>query len=383
MTDKAVSALTSLTGANTATGDLLYIVDISEAAAADRSKKITVGDIFVAIPNGTNSAPSIAFASDPDTGIFRVGANSLGFAVGGTHAATIDSSGRVGVGTPTPSYKLETSGTQNNNDIVITNTTISSSLRLQMIDANGAMFTTGSYPLLLGTANTERGRVTSGGYFKASDTGAYLNAAGAYYEFINSADETALFARATNASYTGTVFIPRASRNTTNNSWYFIGCYHEGASGFKMLVADSGNVTNVNNSYGAISDQKLKQDIVDAGSQWGDIKGLRVRKFRYKADPAGPLQLGLVAQEAEVVSPGLIEEHPDYEEVEIPAVGEDGQPLLNEDGSQQMTKESRLTGTSTKAVKYSVLYMKAVKALQEAMTRIEQLEAKVAALEAK
>ncbi len=46
MTDKAVSALTSLTGANTATGDLLYIVDISEAAAADRSKKITIAELL-------------------------------------------------------------------------------------------------------------------------------------------------------------------------------------------------------------------------------------------------------------------------------------------------------------------------------------------------
>jgi len=34
-----------------------------------------------------------------------------------------------------------------------------------------------------------------------------------------------------------------------------------------------------------------------------------------------------------------------------------------------------------KAIKYSVLYMKAIKALQEAMERIETLEAKVKALE--
>jgi hypothetical protein len=38
-------------------------------------------------------------------------------------------------------------------------------------------------------------------------------------------------------------------------------------------------------------------------------------------------------------------------------------------------------GTTTKGVKYSVLYMKAVKALQEAMDRIETLETKVATLE--
>jgi hypothetical protein len=41
------------------------------------------------------------------------------------------------------------------------------------------------------------------------------------------------------------------------------------------------------------------------------------------------------------------------------------------------------TGTVTKSVKYSILYMKAVKALQEAMARIETLETKVTALESK
>ena len=42
---------------------------------------------------------------------------------------------------------------------------------------------------------------------------------------------------------------------------------------------------------------------------------------------------------------------------------------------------STLKVDTTKSVKYSVLYMKAVKALQEAMARIETLETKVAALE--
>ena len=40
-------------------------------------------------------------------------------------------------------------------------------------------------------------------------------------------------------------------------------------------------------------------------------------------------------------------------------------------------------GTTTKSVRYSILYMKAIKALQEAITKIETLETKVAALEAK
>ena len=124
-----------------------------------------------------------------------------------------------------------------------------------------------------------------------------------------------------------------------------------------FYVATNGNVKNANNSYGSISDIKLKENIVDAGSQWDDIKNIKVRNFNFKSHPSEKL-LGVVAQEVETVSAGLVEETPDKD---ITKLGDEG--------------------TTTKSVKYSVLYMKAVKALQEAMARIETLETKVAALE--
>ena len=56
--------------------------------------------------------------------------------------------------------------------------------------------------------------------------------------------------------------------------------------------------------------------------------------------------------------------------------------LVSDHGDiNEETRES--LGTTTKSVKYSILYMKAIKALQEAMTRIETLEAKVQTLENK
>jgi len=127
-----------------------------------------------------------------------------------------------------------------------------------------------------------------------------------------------------------------------------------GTASFRVWT--NGNVVNTNNSYGAISDIKLKENIADAGSQWDDIKALQVRKYNFKEGQTHT-QIGLVAQEVEQVSPGLVYESPDRDE--------DGNDL----------------GTVTKSVNYSVLYMKAVKALQEAMERIETLEAKVAAVE--
>ncbi len=123
-----------------------------------------------------------------------------------------------------------------------------------------------------------------------------------------------------------------------------------------FIVYTNGNVVNTNNSYGAISDIKLKENIVDAKSQWDDIKALQVRNYNFKEGQTHT-QIGLVAQEVELVSPGLVTESPDRDE------------------------EGNDLGTVTKSVNYSVLYMKAVKALQEAMERIETLEAKVAALE--
>ena len=133
--------------------------------------------------------------------------------------------------------------------------------------------------------------------------------------------------------------------------------YGAGASSKIFYVENNGDVKNSNNSYGAVSDQKLKQDIEDAASQWQDIKSLRVRKFRFKTNPDEILQIGLIAQEVEQICPGLI-----------------GNSLDRDENGKE-------TGEVTKSVKYSVLYMKAVKALQEAMERIETLEAKVAALE--
>ena len=143
---------------------------------------------------------------------------------------------------------------------------------------------------------------------------------------------------------------------SAGTSKYNIRGHHSGTAGstgsgtISFTVWSNGNVENTNNSYGQISDETLKQDIVDASSQWNDIKNITVRKFRFKNNPTGELQIGVVAQEVEKVSAGLV-----YETGEV--------------------------GEEVKAVKYSVLYMKAIKALQEAITKIEVLETKVAALE--
>ena len=122
------------------------------------------------------------------------------------------------------------------------------------------------------------------------------------------------------------------------------------ANSTKTIISGNGNITNANNSYGSVSDITLKENIVDANSQWDDIKNIKVRNFNFKESTGNheKTMIGVVAQEVETVSPKLV--------------------YTNDDGYKE--------------VSYSVLYMKAIKALQEAMEKIEVLETKVAALEA-
>jgi hypothetical protein len=51
--------------------------------------------------NGTAAAPTHTFYSDTDTGMYRSGANALGFSTGGSNAMSIDSSQRVLINTST------------------------------------------------------------------------------------------------------------------------------------------------------------------------------------------------------------------------------------------------------------------------------------------
>jgi len=162
-------------------------------------------------------------------------------------------------------------------------------------------------------------------------------------------DNTVIFAKSKTTNYNDYLFYGENNASSTTSG-----------GTVQIQIQNDGDIKNTDNSYGAISDVKLKENIVDASSQWDDIKALRVRNYNFKKETGYNThkQLGLIAQEIESICPGLVDESPDR--------GNDGDDL----------------GTVTKSINYSVLYMKAVKALQEAIAKIETLETKVAALEA-
>jgi len=133
------------------------------------------------------------------------------------------------------------------------------------------------------------------------------------------------------------------ARDATASQYIYRGFGNAG----NFNIQGDGDATNTNNRYTGISDRKLKENEKPANSQWEDIKALQIKNYNFKEYP-NRKHIGVIAQD------------------------------LEESGMSSLVKEDE---DGIKSVAYSILYIKAMKALQEAMTRIETLEAKVTALE--
>jgi len=91
MANRKITAMTALTAP--AESDVLPIVDVSEAAATDKNKKITVQELFKGAPSGTESAPGIAFESDDGNGIYLAGTDNVAISTGGSQRISVTNTG--------------------------------------------------------------------------------------------------------------------------------------------------------------------------------------------------------------------------------------------------------------------------------------------------
>ena len=217
-----------------------------------------------------------------------------------------------------------------------------------------------NHSLTFGVNNTEKMRLNLHGFLKCmGDMTSHMSADGNNYHEMQADNPHTQILNMKHGSSNG-YGIMMQFNHAKSTHWAFR-VYSFASGTTHMFIRTDGDCENTNNSYGQISDVKLKENIVDANSQWDDIKALKVRNFNFKSSTGLPThkQLGLVAQEAETVCPGIVKTQPD--------LGPENEDL----------------GTTTKSIKYSVLYMKAIKALQEAQERIEKLEQDNIALRAR
>ena len=298
-----------------------------------------------------------------------------------TQAMTLDASGNLAVGISS-GYRTAASY----NAFALNGTTGSlidlyaNSTRVGGIAATSGQVTVSSItsiPLVFSTADTERARIDSSGRL-----------------IVGGSNINGRIQSITPASYTESSFRADSATAASTNWNHFYGTSSSNSVA-NIIIYGNGNIVNANNSYGSLSDVKIKENIVDATPKLADLMQVKVRSYNLKSDPLHK-QLGVIAQELETVFPGLVDESPDYEqqiktrEVEVPAVAEvrDNEGNIITQAVEATTQTEKYTeqvalGTVTKSVKYSVFVPMLIKALQEQQALITTLTDRITALEAR
>jgi hypothetical protein len=270
---------------------------------------------------------------------------TAGNAISFTQAMTLDASGGLGIGTTSitsgAGYKfLQVNGTTSGIIEILCNGTRVGGMYCDPTGSSG----NGDFII----RNIQPGAVT---FSTNSAEAARINSSG---QLCVGATVTAASAKVGITTTSTSVALGMYTTGTGGTSGYIIRSGDD--SLFRFQVFTNGDVQNTNNSYGAISDAKLKENIVDASPKLADLMQVKVRNYNLKADP-NQKQIGVIAQELEAVFPSMINE------------------------SQDTDKEGNDLGTTSKSVKYSVFVPMLIKAIQEQQALITTLTARITALE--
>ena len=145
----------------------------------------------------------------------------------------------------------------------------------------------------------------------------------------------------TGATYTKSCVVASMTATGGTGSYFFYG--QQSTSTVALKIFSNGNIQNTNNSYGAISDARLKENIIDATPKLADLMKVKVRNYNLKGE--SNKQLGVISQELEEIFPNMIEESTNLGE-----------------------------NVKIKGVKYSVFVPMLIKAVQEQQEQINELK---------
>ena len=123
------------------------------------------------------------------------------------------------------------------------------------------------------------------------------------------------------------------------------------STALRAEIRSNGGVANFQANDANLSDERMKKDITALGSMWDKLKALEIVSFKYNDQTHDNDNIGVIAQQVESVAPEFVDNSG------FGDTPEDGVPL--------------------KTIFTTDLYHAAIKALQEAMARIETLEAEV------
>ena len=308
-------------------------VGIGTSSLGNGRLTVSGGRIAVIGSAASNAAELYISNTDASGGAWRVG-DAIGVSAGtfviyGGSAASvklaIDSSGNVGIGTSSPTYKVDVAGSVNSNTSVNVNntgttanilfassgqtgTTVRSNtvariqstaagrdVNLQFSDnvSNAAEVGMLSGALYFATAGTERMRIDSSGNLLVGTTTASSSLTNGF-----------------NAVQTGTATYISVGHLTgsVSGSWYASFAYNGTQIG---TISQSGTTAVL---YNVTSDQRLKENIQDSESSSSLIDALQVRQFDWKTDNTHQ-RYGFIAQELVTVAPEAVHQPVNEEEM--------------------------------------------------------------------
>ena len=207
-----------------------------------------------------------------------------------------------------------------------------------------------------GSSSVERLRITSGGMLNVGTATAPSGGSG--HEIIwQGASRFNLRNTDTAGGNLYGLLIEYSNATANSNTNEFIYCQELAALRFQ--VRSNGGIANYQANNVNLSDINTKKDITPAADTWDCIKGWEIVNYRYKEQPDdADLNLGVIAQQ---VAESCLEVITIFQQAK-------------EATEDKPAQEERL------GVKEQQMYWMAIKALQEAMERIEALEADVALL---
>jgi len=312
--------------------DVIEILVYDVFAIADHVKKS--GDTMTgALTNIDVNGTELILDADGDTSITADTDDQIDFKTGGSDRLTVNSSGNVGIGNTSPPELL-----------TIGSTSLSAS-RIQLLTstsgANTIHFGDGS------SADAYRGYIN---YAHDSDS---LQFASAGSEAMRIDTDKFLLIGTTSDGGVGHTF-----KNTGQHRLKM-----SGTSAFQIVQFSNDNgqigtivLSGTSTSFNTSSDYRLKENVVTEWDATTRLKQLKPSRFNFKTDKDTTLD-GFLAHEVSSIVPEAISGEKD-------AVDKDGNP------EYQGIDQSKLVPLLTKA-------------LQEAVAKIETLEAKVTALESK